>query len=152
MSDHYKVHQTIVMRSDLDYKGSKGKFGAMVAHCSLASLLKSLDPLWFDCDEYGKKLIRLENDIEMDRYEFSGDVTYPVYDWIKGDFAKIVLKIDTLEGLLDIQKKAEEAGLIVSLIKDNGTTIFKEPTVVGLGIGPDVSEKISPITKDLKLF
>jgi peptidyl-tRNA hydrolase len=140
------------MRSDLDYKGSKGKFGAMVAHCSLASLLKSLDMQWFDCDEYGKRLIRIEANVEMDRYEFSGDVIYPVYDWIKGDFAKIVLKVESLEKLLEIQKNAEESGLIVSLIKDNGTTIFSSPTIVGLGIGPDLSDKISAITKDLKLF
>lgn len=55
--------------------------------------------------------------------------------------------------LLAIRDKAIEAGLEVHLITDSGKTEFHgEPTNTCLAIGPDLAEKIDPITGELQLL
>lgn len=73
--------------------------------------------------------------------------------WINGIFTKICLKVDTEEQLLEIQKRSLDNGLACHLITDRGLTEFKGvPTNTCLAIGPDRSEKIDEITKDLELY
>lgn len=73
--------------------------------------------------------------------------------WINGIFTKICLKVDTEEQLLEIHAKALESGVASHLITDRGLTEFKGvPTNTCLAIGPDMSEKIDEITKDLELY
>jgi peptidyl-tRNA hydrolase len=121
----------------------------------------------------------------------------PMLEWMEGSFAKIVVGVDSLEKLLELQKQAEESGIVNALITDNGSTEFKEecpvchgrgitfdklflkqtepdiekrkkidcscykcsstgkirkPTITCLAIGPDLSNKIDKITKELKLL
>jgi len=132
---NYLYKQSIIVRSDIDFK-SKGKLAAQVAHASLGALLK-----YFEFQDS-------KNDL------FYYNVTLPpaIFEWIKGDFAKIVLKIPTLHELLELNEKAKELKLPHALITDNGTTVFNEPTITCLSIGPWYSDIIDNITKDLKLL
>lgn len=74
-------------------------------------------------------------------------------DWLNGSFAKITLQVNSEEELLSVYNQACEAELEVHLITDSGLTEFDGvPTKTCLAIGPDYSEKIDLITKNLKLY
>ena len=73
--------------------------------------------------------------------------------WINGIFAKICVKVNTEEELLAVYEAAKAAGLEVHLITDSGLTEFHgQPTNTCLGIGPDYSSKIDPVTGNLQLL
>lgn len=73
-------------------------------------------------------------------------------EWLDGPFAKIVLVIDGEDDLLALAARAEGEGLLVSRIQDAGRTEFKGiPTWTAIAIGPDLPEKIDPLTGHLKL-
>ena len=74
-------------------------------------------------------------------------------EWKEGSFAKIVVGCNSEQELFDLQKQADEAGIVNALILDKGATEFHgKKTFTCLAIGPDISEKIDIITKDLKLL
>ena len=76
-----------------------------------------------------------------------------VTEWLSQAFTKICVQVNSLEQLRDIYNAADEAGVIVSLITDNGLTEFGGiPTVTCCAIGPDTAERIDPITGSLKLL
>jgi PTH2 family peptidyl-tRNA hydrolase len=120
--------QVIVIRKDLNMR--KGKMIAQGAHASLAVILD---------------LIRKANWQES-------DLPSPVIEWLRGRFTKIVVYVNSEQELFDVHKKAEEAGIPCSLIRDAGLTEFKEPTYTAVGIGPDEPEKIDLITGTLPLL
>jgi PTH2 family peptidyl-tRNA hydrolase len=79
--------------------------------------------------------------------------TTPYNHWINGDYTKIVVTVNSEQELLDIHNKAIEKRLLCSLVQDKGYTEFNNiPTYTCVAIGPDYSEKIDEITKDLKLY
>lgn len=104
----------------------KGKLIAQACHSSIAFLTRRL--------ESGEKL------------------TKAMKEWMADSYAKICVKVDSEEELLDIYTKAQAAGLEVHLITDSGRTEFKEPTKTCLAIGPDYCSNIDPITSHLKLL
>lgn len=132
MADHYDVKQIIVLRTDLDYKGSKGKMIAMGAHCSLAPILKLLQR-----DIHYMPLPEAISYFDM---------------WCQGSFAKIVCKVDNVEKIINLQQECEKRYIPYGVITDNGTTVFDEPTMVGIGIGPYSSKILNEFTGDLKLL
>ena len=72
---------------------------------------------------------------------------------MKGSFAKVCVRVNSEEELMDIHDKAKAAGLEVHLITDSGRTEFKGvPTKTCLAIGPDEAEKIDTITGELTLL
>lgn len=71
--------------------------------------------------------------------------------WLQQGQAKIVVKVSSLEQLLEIEKQAKAVGLSYCLIKDEGRTFFHEPTVTVLGLGP-APEEAFYLTKNLKLL
>ena len=73
-------------------------------------------------------------------------------EWIEHGFAKICVRVDSEEELIEIFQKAKGNGLEAHLIIDSGKTEFKEPTKTCVAIGPDYSSKIDPITGHLKLL
>ena len=115
------MKQIIVMRGDLNY-GSKGKFGAQVAHASMSGYLKNQnDPRvkeWLD-GSFTKIVVRVESE---------------------ADLAAIVGAANDA-GLLYGHP-----------IRDAGLTVFKEPTFTGVAIGPDTDERLQPVTGHLRLF
>jgi len=106
-----------------DIKMGKGKVAAQVAHASVTAFVETL--------KVNKKLAE---------------------DWLITGQKKVVLKVDSLEELLNLYKKAIEKGLIAVIIEDRGLTQIPAGTITCLGIGPDEDNKIDEITSKLKLL
>ena len=124
--------QVIVMRTDLNMR--RGKQIAQGAHASLKVVL----------DEW------LLFAISMIIHMFA---TNAISDWLFGSFTKICCQTKSEEELLELYAKAKKAGLPCALILDAGRTEFDDkPTYTCIAIGPAWSDKIDPITKDLKLL
>jgi len=73
-------------------------------------------------------------------------------NWEREGAKKVVLKVGSLEELLEIYKKVKKSGLPCCIIRDAGKTQLKAGTITCLGIGPEKEEKIDKITKHLKLL
>lgn len=125
-----KIKQVIVMRHDL--KMRRGKQIAQGAHASMSFLCHRLQ---------GEGTISLSDFSEVER------------TWLTGAFAKVCCRVNSEEELMSIHAKAHAAGLAVHLITDSGKTEFHgEPTRTCLAIGPDIADKIDPITGHLELL
>lgn len=119
------VKQVVVMRNDLNMR--KGKMVAQGAHASCSFMSYKL--------QSGQKLTKEEE------------------QWVNGSFAKVCVRVDSEEELLDIYQKAKDAMLTVHLITDSGRTEFNGvPTRTCLAIGPAAVGKIDKITGHLKLL
>lgn len=144
------IKQVIIIRTDLNMR--KGKMIAQGAHASMKVFFDRLSP----CELFDKLLFPNGKFnglyIKIDAFTCD-DFTDEMYQWMKGSFKKIVVGINSLEELLYLQKKAEEARIPNALIKDNGLTEFNgKPTITCLAIGPAKSEDIDLITGKLKLL
>lgn len=74
-------------------------------------------------------------------------------EWLGGALTKICVRVDSEEELLEITKKAEEAGLPTALITDSGKTEFHGvPTTTCVAIGPAKTSQIDKITGELRLL
>lgn len=146
MSD---TKQVIVFRKDL-LKGEnairKGKFGAQVAHASLAALLtyfRKYEHDFFDSPNFKHTF----------EYQAVFDKGSVLDLWLNGLFTKICVCVENDDELLEIKKQCDEAGIPNALITDAGLTEFHGvATNTCLGIGPYWSEEIDKITKNLKLL
>lgn len=127
--------QVIVIRKDL--KMRRGKEIAQGSHASMAFLTKNLN--------------------------FSTDSKTPTFasicfknaelEWLESSFRKITCSVDSLEELLELEKKAKELGIEANLITDCGLTEFNGvPTVTCLALGPDYDEVLNVLTSNLKLY
>ena len=127
------IKQVIIVRKDL--KMRKGKMIAQGCHASLAIFFKLMfRPI---------PLLRM----------FCLFMTKEMYEWKQGVFTKICVSVDSEEELLEINKKAVDAGLPVALIRDAGKTEFNGvATYTCLAIGPAKSKEIDKITGGLKLL
>lgn len=73
--------------------------------------------------------------------------------WLKGSFAKTVLKVSTEEELQSVAEKAKLAGLKCHIVEDAGRTEFHGvKTKTCLAIGPDYADKIDQVTGNLPLY
>lgn len=132
--------QVIVVRHDL--KMRKGKVAAQVAHASMKIILDLMG-------EVAPPSIG-PNNTELSLVLDNDD---PLLLWIDGVFAKIVARVESEEELLEIERKAREAGIRTALITDAGRTEFHGvPTNTCVAIGPDDPKKIDKITGHLKLI
>jgi PTH2 family peptidyl-tRNA hydrolase len=141
--------QVIVMRDKFpDGKGGfrkvrRGKEIAQGSHAAVAFMGRKLQLALnkgFVEFKHGRIIVR---EMELTQAEF---------DWFADSFAKVVAKAEDEAQLLEIYEKAKGAGLEAHLITDSGRTEFAEPTKTCVGIGPDLVEKIDPITRDLSLL
>ena len=136
-----RVKQVIVMRRDL--KMRRGKEIAQGAHASMAFVSHRIRHCaehclssWGDMDIWG--VLKL---------------TRQMMFWFMNSFAKICVRVNSEEELLDVYKRAKEAGLEVHLITDSGKTEFKGvPTNTCLAIGPDDEQAIDKVTGELELY
>lgn len=175
------IKQVIVVRKDLNMR--KGKMCAQTAHASMK--------VFFDRME---RVSGFRSPLLLKGYQTWSihSFTPEMEKWKDGSFAKIVVGCDSEQELFDLQKQADEAGIVNAIILDNGMTEFKQdcpdcggkgieiismdltmngfipngykcskcngtgkinkPTYTCLAIGPDESDKIDKITKDLKLL
>jgi PTH2 family peptidyl-tRNA hydrolase len=126
--------QVIIVRRDLCMP--PGKLAAQVAHASMGFLLT-----------------RLEKDLR--HYPAShrvAELSDSQLDWMGGSFAKVVLEVNSLEEFSAICQEADEAGLNVYAIQDEGRTVLKGKNWTAAAIGPDDPEKINKVTGHLKLY
>jgi peptidyl-tRNA hydrolase len=72
--------------------------------------------------------------------------------WLEDGMPKIVLRIDTEQGLVAIEEAARRAKLPVALIRDAGRTVLESGTATCVGIGPAEDERIDAVTSALKLL
>jgi len=73
-------------------------------------------------------------------------------EWGKEGAKKVILKVKSLEELLDLEKKAKRLKLPCALIVDKGLTEIPPDTPTALGIGPSVSELVDKVTGHLALL
>ena len=125
------VKQVIVVRKDL--KMRTGKLAAQVAHASMKFLIDN----------------NTSDRANVLRVELSSNEA----DWINNSFTKIVVGVDSEEELKNLIFKANLNNIEVHEIIDNGLTEFHNvPTLTCAAFGPDKSEIIDEITKNLKLM
>lgn len=72
--------------------------------------------------------------------------------WMEEGSKKVILKVDSLEELEELAKRALELGIPNALIVDRGLTEIPQGTTTALGVGPDRSEKVDLVTGKLKLL
>ena len=128
--------QVIVVRKDLNMR--KGKLAAQVAHASWKVLLD-------------RSVLRVEGQVTELIIPFK--TVGAVDQWLNGEFTKVVVSVNSEEELMQVFDSAKQAGLLTSLVEDNGHTEFHGVvTKTCIAIGPDFPDKIDPITKHLKLL
>ena len=72
--------------------------------------------------------------------------------WENEDYAKVVLKVQTKEELIELKKLADEKGISNYLVVDAGRTQIPTSSITVLALGPDEDEIIDEVTGDLKLL
>jgi PTH2 family peptidyl-tRNA hydrolase len=140
----YKAKQMIVVRRDL--KMRKGKIAAQAGHACVEAVLMAL------CKEGRLNDVSMVEDnwVTVNPGE-KGDS--PLTDWFQYGVAKICVYVDGEEALLDIAKKAKEAGVVCALIQDAGMTEFHgEPTYTCLALEPLEAEIADQFTGGLPLY
>ena len=124
------------MRKDLNMR--KGKMIAQGAHASMKVFFDKMNSEYI-------------HDDDIKKYNFNA--TSDTIKWIEGEFTKVTLGVNSEEELINIFNKADQMGLMCSLIKDKGHTEFNGvETYTCCAIGPCESEKIDKITGNLKLL
>lgn len=139
----YTAKQMIVMRRDL--KMRKGKIAAQAGHACVNAVLAALS----------RENLLDKVQIDADGITLTGvaEPLSPVCQWFLNGEAKICVYVDSEEALLEIDRKAKEAGILSALIQDAGHTEFHgQPTYTCLAFEPQLPEKVDPITGELPLF
>ncbi len=72
--------------------------------------------------------------------------------WLAEGAKKIVVKVYSLEELLELERQAKKLRLPSTLIVDRGLTQLPPDTPTALGIGPSENAVIDKITGNLKLL
>ena len=121
----------IVVRRDLDMPA--GKLAAQVGHATCRLVWRFRN---YVDGGTGRSYMNLLNDW------FAPNI---------GNEAKIVLGVDSLEELYSIQKKAHKMLIPTELVEDAAHTIFNEPTITCLGIGPLTQDEAKKF-KYLRLY
>lgn len=145
------VKQVIIVRKDLlssaypdmINKMGEGKLAAQVAHASIAPILEKMRGV-----DYVNH-IPPENNYELILKLKKED---PLTLWLEGSFRKIIVYVKNEEQLLKKFNELKEAGIICSLIKDSGFTVFSEPTNTCVGVEPMFAEDIDKFTGKLRLL
>ena len=139
----YKSKQMIVVRKDL--KMRKGKIAAQAGHACVTAVLLAL--------EKENRLGDIKSICGNIILTKSEKPSTPLSEWFDHGVAKICVSVDSEDALLEIDRKAKEAGIISALILDAGHTEFNGvPTYTCLALEPESAEKVDPITGDLPLY
>lgn len=137
------VKQVIVIRKDLNMR--KGKMCAQAAHAAMKVLI---DRMTFQ--EYVKDSTVWEGCYLLHMTVFEHE---PLVRWLRGQFTKVVVSVDSEEELLLIRDTAEKAGILCALITDAGKTEFGGVrTNTAVAVGPEWASKLDILTGHLKLL
>ncbi len=81
------------------------------------------------------------------------ELSPPEQKWIDEGMAKVCLRVDSEEMLIEYHNKALQSGLKSFMIRDSGRTEFGGvPTLTACAIGPAAVEEIDLITGELTLY
>lgn len=72
--------------------------------------------------------------------------------WKQSGQKKVVVKVDSMDEIMDIYIKLNKNKIPSYLVKDAGLTQLAPGTTTALGIGPASSSEIDKITGELKLL
>ena len=72
-------------------------------------------------------------------------------DWLRQGMPKVVVQCASEDDLRAILAEAEAAGLPAMLVRDAGKTVVQAGTATCVGIGPDLADRIDPLTGELPL-
>jgi peptidyl-tRNA hydrolase, PTH2 family len=72
--------------------------------------------------------------------------------WFESGQAKVVVRVQSREELMDVRKRAESISLPVVQVQDSGLTQIPPGTTTCIGIGPAPADLIDRVTNDLKLL
>ncbi len=75
-----------------------------------------------------------------------------VRQWEVFGQAKVTLKAESAEQLVDLKAKAETMGLTAAIVEDAGRTQIDAGTPTVLGVGPGPTELVDKVTGHLKLY
>lgn len=134
-----QAKQLIIVRTDIIMPS--GKLAAQVAHASLACILDHM----ISTKNTDDNLCPYERILQL-------HPNTAIREWLENRFIKIVVGCDSLEELLKIADETKKRGIHTAVIKDAGLTVFSEPTITCVGIGPCFPEEIDDITRNLKLI
>jgi PTH2 family peptidyl-tRNA hydrolase len=127
-----RIKQVILIRKDL--KMRRGKEIAQGSHASMDFMISRLR------EQPGEDCRKLE-------------LTRDEQKWIDEGMAKVCLRVDSEEMLVEYHSRALEAGLKSFMIRDSGRTEFGGvPTLTACAIGPAEVAEIDKITGDLVLY
>jgi PTH2 family peptidyl-tRNA hydrolase len=73
-------------------------------------------------------------------------------EWFSMGQAKVVVKVSSMDELIEVRKRAESLHLPVVQVQDSGLTQIPPGTTTCIGIGPGPSDQIDKVTRDLKLL
>ncbi|HIH40770.1 MAG TPA: peptidyl-tRNA hydrolase [Halobacteria archaeon] len=111
-----------------------------------------------------KQTIVVRTDLKLSKGKFAVQVAHAAVSsflkakfiarqqWIKSGQKKIVLKVSSIEEMLNLKEIAEGYKLPCSLIQDAGLTEIPPGTITALGIGPDKADTIDKVTGHLKML
>ena len=111
-----------------------------------------------------KQVILVREDLNMPKGKMCSQVAHAAVEcimasdkkkleeWRKQGMKKIVLRVKDLDELRKFKGLAKDNGLVSKLVTDAGKTVFNEPTITCLGIGPDEENKIDAITGKLEAY
>jgi PTH2 family peptidyl-tRNA hydrolase len=111
-----------------------------------------------------KQVILVRTDLKMPKGKLAAQVAHASVDavlnskkkivklWKSQGMKKVCLKVNSLDELLKFVDAAQINSLQIAIITDAGKTFFKESTTTCAAIGPNFSNKIDVITKDLKML
>ena len=114
-----------------------------------------------------KQVIAVRRDIAMGRGKLAAQVAHAAVsaaekaystrqDWFSTWFstgqAKVVVKVGSLEDLIQLENNARTIGLPTVSVKDMGLTQIPPGTVTCIGIGPGPADLIDKVTGHLKLL
>jgi PTH2 family peptidyl-tRNA hydrolase len=111
-----------------------------------------------------KQVIVVRKDLRMSQGKLASQVAHASLEaykatpfegqleWEAWGSKKVVLRVESLRGLIEIQKRANKAGLPYALIRDAGRTEVRPGTVTAIGIGPWKEDEIDKVTGDLRML
>lgn len=137
--DENAPKQVIIIRKDLNMR--KGKMIAQGAHASMKVIFdRMIKKTFADGKLYNEKILITEKDSPIDK-------------WVNGIFKKIVVGTESLNEMVEAYNEAKKIGIPCALIEDAGLTEFGgQVTITACAIGPDLPERIDPITEKFKLL
>ena len=114
-----------------------------------------------------KQVIAVRRDVEMGKGKVAVQVAHAAVSaaeearkrftewweaWLREGQCKVAVRVDSLEEILQLERRSRELRLPFALITDRGLTQIDPGTTTCLGIGPAPSSLVDTLTGNLSLL